>query len=288
MAASLLTGAAHAGPIIIAGTDADDHGSGTTTQNFNGWKFMQQAFTNIGNAVSNGNQQAVCLGCNSSTALAAYNNSFMLAGLAGWTSVSLTAVADITNFFNGTGAVSVNTAGLIYLPADSNNTSGGITSTQLAPVNVNGSTINNFVAGGGGLFSQTESGITGGYGWLTALLPGLTVVNSGGSSLALTAAGQTQFPGLTNADINNATPWHNSFAGNIGALQILAVDPTFANPPAVVIGGGFQGGGVIVCGGSGQPPCPDPGTLPEPGSVALIGAALAALSATTWRRRRQG
>lgn len=281
-----IVAAAQAGPIIIAGTDADDHGSGNSTQNFTGWKFMQQAFTNIGNAVSNGNTQAVCLGCNSSTALNAYNNSFMLAGLTGWTSVSLTSVTDITNFFNGTGTVSVNTAGLIYIPADANNTTGGITSTQLAPVNANGNTINNFVAGGGGLFSQTEAGVTGGYGWLTSLLPGLTVVNSGGGSLALTPAGQTQFPGLTNADINNATPWHNYFTGNFGALQVLAVDPSFATPPAVVLGGGFQGGGVIVCGGPGQPPCP-PGQLPEPGSIALIGAALAALAVTTRRRRRQ-
>ncbi len=291
-----LAGAAHAGPILIAGTDADDHGSGNSTQNFTGWRFMQQAFTNIGNAVSNGNRQAVCLGCNGSTASAAYTNSFTLAGLAGWTAVSLTGVTDITNFFSGTGTVNVNTAGLIYMPTVSGNVSGGITDAQLAPVNVNGATLNNFVSGGGGLFAQEQANSSIGYGWLTSLLPGLNVMgdNVGGifdtNTLQLTAQGQTQFPTLINADISNATPWHAYFTGNFGALQSLVVgngDNVGGVNDTVVLGGGFVGGGVIVCGGPGQPACEGPGTVPEPGSMALIGAALVALVTTTRRRGRQ-
>ena len=278
-----LAGAAHAGPIIIAGTDADDHGSGSATENFGGWLFMQQAMTNIGGAVSNGNAQAVCLGCNGNQAGNAFNNAFNLAGLTGWNSVSLTAVTDITNFFNGSGAVNLNTAGFIYMPSDAGDTSGGISSAQLAPVDVNGTAINNFLSTGGGLFTQTQP-----YAWLTSLLPGLTVTHSGGSGLSLTAAGHAQFPTLTDADLS-AGPWHNSFAGNFGALQSLAVDPSFRVPPTVVLGGGFQGGGgVIVCGQPGQPACPGGGgTVPEPGSMMLIGVGIVALAATTRRRRRQ-
>ena len=55
-------GLAHAGPIIIAGTDADDHGFFNTGANQTGWKFMQLGMTNIGGAVSNGQNSAVCLG----------------------------------------------------------------------------------------------------------------------------------------------------------------------------------------------------------------------------------
>lgn len=293
-----IVGTAQAGPIIIAGTDADDHGSGNATQNFTGWKFMQQAFSNIGAAVSNGNTQAVCLGCNGSQASSAFNNSFMLAGLAGWTTVSLTSVADITNFFNGTGAVSVNTAGLIYMPTVANNVGGGINDAQLASVNANGTTINNFVANGGGLFTQEQANSSIGYGWLTSLLPGLNVKgdNSGGiydaDTLQLTAQGHAQFPTLTNSDISNATPWHAYFTGNFGALQSLVVGNGDNSPrgtlnDTVVLGGGFQGGGVIVCGQPGQPACPDPSQLPEPGSLALAGAALAALAVTKRRRRAQ-
>lgn len=283
-AASLvLAGAAAAGPIIIAGTDADDHGSGNTTTNFNGWKFMEQAFTNLGGNVTNGKISIVCLGCNGSTATNAFANAVDLAGLTGWSRTTLTSVADITNFFNGTGGANINNTGIIYMPTVANNVGGGITDAQLAPVNANGIAINNFLAAGGGLFTQEQANSTIGYGWLTSLLPGLVVKgdNSGGVSnssvLQLTPAGKAQFPTLTDTDISNATPWHAYFTGSFGALQSLIVgngDGVGGFNDAVVLGGGFAGGGGTIVG------VPEPETLPL--LLLAIGSLLLA------RRRRAG
>ena len=174
------------------------------------------------------------------------------------------------------------------MPTVANNVGGGITDAQLAVVNLNGSAINSFLAAGGGLFTQEQANSTIGYGWLTSLLPTLVIKgdNHGGvtnaNQLQLTAQGIAQFPGLTNADISNATPWHAYFEGGFGALQSLAVGngngiPANVLDDTVVLGGGFAGGGgVIACGQPNQPPC-DPNAVPEPDSLPLVLAALGGL-----------
>ena len=146
--------------------------------------------------------------------------------------------------------------------------------------------MNNFVGGagnplaGGGLFAHGE-GFTGGadWGWLTTLIPGIVATESGGgANLSLTAAGIAAFPGLSNADINAGTPWHNHFSGNFGGLQALVTD---SSGRAVVIGGGA--GTVIGCGLPGQPPCT--GNVPEPGSLPLALLAGLGLAIPSLRRR---
>lgn len=281
-----------AGPVIIAGTDADDHGFVSGGTNQTGWLFMQKSFENLAPAVSNGNTQVVCIGCNGSSAGTAFNSAFDLSNLVPtWSRITLTSTTDITGFFDGTGTVNVNTAGIIYMPTGDANVGGGISSTQIGVVNTNANALNNFVAAGGGLFTQDQYWISGGggYGWLTTLIPGLvvqgdsdgTVANSG--SLTLTAAGSAAFPGLTNSDLSNATPWHDWFSGNFGGLSILvtgpAVSPTGTTiPGAVVLGGG--GGTVIGCGQPGQPACP----TPEPDALPLLGIGLLGMAAALRRR----
>jgi hypothetical protein len=266
--------AAMAGPIIIAGTDADDHGFLGGGQNMTGWAFMQRAFENIGGAVTNGQKSIVCIGCNGSQASAAFNSATGLAGLgAGWSFLSLTSATQIAGFFDGSGVSNVSNTGIVYMPTVGSNVSGGIEDTQLAIVNANGTVLNDFIAAGGGLFTQEQANSAIGYGWLQSLIPGFAVLgdNSGGiadaNELQLTAAGSAAFPGLTNADVSNATPWHAWF-DNYGPLQALAVgngngDGGFND--AVIIGGGV--GAVLACGTQGQPPC----AVPEPAPLSLLG-----------------
>lgn len=282
LAAACVMTAAQAGPIIIAGTDADDHGSFNGTSNIDGWLFMQDAFQNLAPAVSNGNQVVVCLGCNPGQASNAFASATSQSSLnPAWSFLSLTSASDITDFFANTGAVNIEDAGIVYMPTVANNVDGGIDDTQLAIVNANGAAINSFVAGGGGLFTQEQVNSSIGYGWLTSLLPGLSahgdndgrIRNAG--QLNLTPAGSAAFPGLTDPILSNATPWHAFFEGNFGGLSTLVTGPTFsaAGAPdtgAVVIGGGA--GTVIVCGQPGQPACP----TPEPDSLPLLAAGLVA------------
>ncbi|SEK67662.1 PEP-CTERM sorting domain-containing protein [Nitrosovibrio tenuis] len=284
---------ASAGPIIIAGTDADDHGSANATTNFTGWLFMQKAFENLAPAVTNGDLTVTCIGCNSSSALSAFNSATTKSSLDGtWNFVALSTLSDITNFFNGSGTTNVNNTGIIYMPTVSSNVGGGITDAQLGIVNSNSTVLNNFVVGGGGLFTQEQANSSIGYGWLSALLPGLTVQGDNGgpgfnsSSLSITAAGNSAFPGLTNSDVTNATPWHAWFSGNFGGLNPLVNGPIFGPtggtfPGAVVIGGGA--GTVFQCGEPGQPPC-DPGQVPEPGVLPLVAIGLFGLAYTVRRR----
>ena len=285
VASLAFAGAASAGPIIIAGTDADDHGSGNATTNFNGWEFMQKAFTRLGGNVTNGMARIVCLGCNGSTASAAFTNATALAGLPTFTTSTLTSVADITNFFNGTGAININNTAIIYMPTVASNVGGGITDAQLVPVNANGIAINNFLAAGGGLFTQEQANSSIGYGWLTSLLPGLVIKGDGhggitdSGNLRLTADGMTQFPGLTDAEVSAATPWHAYFTGTFGGLQSLIVgngDGVGGFNDTVVLGGGFAGGGGTIT---------PPGGVPEPETLPLL--MLAAGSLLLARRRRR-
>ena len=271
-----------AGPIIIDGTDANDHGSAPGGVNANGWEYMQKALQNIAGQVGNGNKIVVDLGTTGGQAGTAINSAFGLSTLvgSGWTLIHVDGAANITTFLTGgtVSGVSLATAGLLYLPTSANS-SGDMTAAELAAINANAAAMASFVGGygnpsaGGGLFSMAESG-TGAYGWLSTLIPGLiyTDIGSGGvnTDITLTAAGMAAFPGLTNAEMAGADPWHGYFSGNLGSLSVLGTALQGSVSRNVIIGGGA---GTVIS-------APDGGA-----TLALLGFALTGLAAVRRKLR---
>lgn len=256
-------GAAQAGPFIISGTDADDHGYASGGTNYQGWSFMQKALENIGAGVTNGNKVVYSLGSNVGTQAGnAASSAFGLSTLAGtgWSFQSINGAANINSFFAGPSV-----AGIIMLDSGSN-VSGGLDSFEEAALTSNASALNNFVGSGGGLFSQANS-----YGWLTALIPGITFGGYGDQGLALTAAGNAAFPGLTNADLSSG-PYHGDFT-NIGSLPVLAKGTGYSSNLNVILGA--SGGSITV-----------PVTsVPEPETFAMLLAGLGLMGAVARRRK---
>lgn len=262
VAFSFLGGAAHAGPFILAGTDADEHGSFSAGANQNGWLFMQLALQNIaaGSSLTTTNRVVVALG-SEGAALTAARSAFDLSTLvgAGWTFLSIPTL-DNMSFLNA-----VSLGGIIMLDSGSQ-ISGGRTGAEEAVLTGNALALNAFVGGGGGLFSQQ-----GTYGWLTALVPGLGVTSFQDTGLTLTAAGSGAFPGLNNGNLS-AGPYHQNFT-NVGAIPVLATSLNGARN--VIIGS--SGGSIIV---------PDPvSPVPEPETYALMLAGLAVIARMTRRRK---
>jgi hypothetical protein len=248
---------AYAGPYILAGTDADEHGSFSAGVNQDGWFFMQRALENLAPGVTNGNKQVVIMGsavggAAQIAALSAFNNS-NLPGL-GWTAITLNDGA-LTTFLTG----GLAGAGIVMMDSAAN-VGGGASAAELAAFTANAALINNFLGAGGGLFSQAN-----GYGWVSALVPGLGVTGFQTTGLTLTPAGNTAFPGLNNGDLS-AGPWHNFFT-NTGAIPILATGP---NGQAVVIG---SGGGTVT-----DPEPPPTSAVPDGGSFFAVYLALGGLA----------
>lgn len=247
----LASSSAFAGPFILAGTDADDHGSVSAGVNQAGWLFMQRALENIGAGVTNGNKVVTILGSTSSAATAA-NSAFTLSSLvgAGW-SVNTVSTGSFGTFFGSGG--DIGNAGILMMDSG-NNVGGGVFGSAFT---LYASTINSFVGNGGGLFSQAN-----GYAWLTALLPAVTVTGESSTGISLTAEGNAAFPGLTNAHLS-AGPFHNRF-DNFSPIPTLGTSN--ATGHAIIIGG--TGGSIT-----------NPGNpIPEPGVMALMGLGLAGLA----------
>ena len=290
VALTMSTVLANAGPVIIDGTDANDHGSASGGVNIQGWEYMQRALENLAAAVNPGAAKVVVdLGTTSGQARNAINSAFnlsALAGAGGWTLVHVDGAANISAWLAG---LSTSNTGILYLPTYGLS-SGDLAFDEMQAINAGAASINTFVSGagnpttGGALFSMGESG-TGEYGWLTTLIPGIlpTDVGSGGigTNMTLTAAGTAAFPGLTNADLSGADPWHGYFSGNLGGLSVLATAPDNQGVNRnVIIGGGA--GTVIACGQPGTPPCP----TPEPATLPLAAVAGLAFALLAIRRRK--
>lgn len=264
--------AAIAGPFILDLTDADDHGSNTTTANSDGWLYMQRVLENLAPGVTNSQTTVVNLGSTPSFsgAYEAASSSFSFSSLSGgWSWVNVDGAANITAFFDGSGAQNINNTGIIQIDSGSN-VGGGITGGELDVINTNATALDNFLGNGGALHSMAQQ-TTGQYDWLSTLVPGLTFDTSGGSGLFLTADGQSAFPGLTDSDLS-AGPFHGSWTGGLGGLTTLFED---ANGRPVGIGS---------AGGSITDPNPPSVGVPEPSSLVLFGIGAIAIGFVLRRR----
>ena len=269
---------AWAGPVIIDGTDANDHGSsgGIPTANLSGWLYMQKVLENLaGSVAATVTKTVVNLGADSSSASSAITSAFGLSALPGlgWTLTTVDGGVAIDSWL---ATLSTSTTGILYIPTRGL-TGGDLAPDELTAINGRATEINTFVGGagtpalGGGLFAMGETG-SGAYGWLSTLIPGIVITDAGsggiGNPISLTAAGNTAFPGLTNADLSSG-PWHNYFSGSLGGLSVLGTSPDGAGTTRnIILGGGV--GTVIGCGEPGQPPCPE-NAVPEPASMLLFG-----------------
>lgn len=264
----LFSASSFAGPFILSGTDADDHGGVSGGVNLTGWLYMQRVLENLAPGVTNGNLNVVNLGSSGGEAQGAATSSFnlsTLSGPGGFSFMNIDGTTALNDYFAGVGTVNINNTAIIMMDSGGN-VGGGSSVAERAIFTTNATGIDNFLGGGGALFSQSN-----GYDWVTALLPALLDPSEFATGISLTTEGMNAFPGLTSAAVS-AGPYHNRFE-MIGGLTVLGTSNSTGN--AIIIGS--EGGSVTNPGG--------PGNVPEPSTIALLGLGL--FSMRSFQKRRQ-
>jgi uncharacterized repeat protein (TIGR01451 family) len=232
---------AQAGPVIIDGTDANQHGFSSDDKNRRGWLYMQRALEALGKQVpAKFPNVLIVLGTRQgSVARKAIESAFNHSSLAesGWDIKYKEGAQDIDDWL---GKISVSNTDILLIPTYGE-TEGDLDPAEMAVINRQRLKIAQFVgqAGmkdqGGGLFAMAESGVDADgnkpYLWLEALIQGISVIDRGPvgieSSINLTDDGKKGLAGLPEDELAVAVPWHNYFEGNFGALTVwaTAIDP---------------------------------------------------------------
>lgn len=226
------------GPVIIGGDDLTDHGgidgSGNVVQ---GWLYIKNALASMQPNVGRGDGSIAALG-SAADVETSFGAGAALTAASSELGISVT-------FYNGDTAINQFFADLggsanpsiIWIAGNGagNDLADG-PGDEAAALTANATAIANFVASGGGLMSHGSE-----FGWLSALLPGVTAVCCGSSGdLYFTPEGSAALGSLTVGDIN-AGPWHNSFEGNFGGLNVLVrsnvIDDAGGQDAAVILGG---------------------------------------------------
>ena len=280
-----VAGLSMAGPVILGGDDLTDHGSRSAGGvNLEGWLYIEKAVSNVLSGVTRSGAittNIVALGSAANPTFTASNAGGAIgsaANVLGKTVTYIDGGSAINQFFTDLAAGAINPSMLWFAGTGASN---DLDASEGLALTANATAINAFGASGGGIMAHGSG--SDAYGWLSALLPGLTEsFGCTSTGATLTAAGNAAFPGLSNSDVDaNAGPCHSSFTGNFGGLTTLAFDGA-TTPRSYIIGGGA--GTIIQCGQPGQPPCNN-NQVPEPSSVLLI--AIAGLGLVAQLRRRQ-
>ncbi len=181
------------------------------SSNVNGWKFIEQAvnFAHSGSFNSAPNDVLI-IGANGSTASAAIASALSALGLTG-TTITATAGA------NSIATVDFTQYDMIYIPSDGNDTSGGITLAQVNALAARTAAIQTFVRAGGGIVALTEESFgASAYAWLQ--IPATLTIGfpSDDTNMVQTPALAAAGFSITNAELTNGTPVHNTFTGPAG------------------------------------------------------------------------
>ena len=223
------------GAIAIDGGDRDDHGfasagadgvMGTVDDlNHDGWLYIAQLvdFAIKGN-LNHAPQDILVVGA-TNDALAAIRSAAVVQGLT--VTVKTGAGLQTVNF---------NEYQLIYVPTDSLNTWGGVSNANLAILKSRKIDIQNFINGGGSLVALSEQEASDPYGWLELPLPFTTAAITG-STLSKTQAAINAGFTISDQDLSNGTPYHNSFTGPPGFNGLV---PFVINPQGDIITLGFS------------------------------------------------
>lgn len=222
---------AAAGPVILGGDDLTDHGSFSGSANQLGWLYIEKAIASLDAAATRPGSVGIAAlgaaasGSTSGDAGAAIGSAAAALGLP---VTYYDGAASLSTFFSDLASANVNPRILWIAGNDSVNDLDG---AEGAVLTANAAAINDFVGSGGGLMSHGYGPSV--YGWLSALLPGAIETAVCWNPVSLTPQGSAAFPGLTNADVD-AGPCHSTFSGDLGGLNVLAIDSA---DRAVIIGG---------------------------------------------------
>lgn len=204
------------GSVIIDGGDRDDHGFalagldnvfGTADDvNQDGWLFIEQMlqFTTQGSR-KNALNDILAIGVNGGFAQDAIESAAVVLGL----NVTFATGATIST-------INFDQFNVLYVPSDEFNTFGGISDADLALLTARKNDVQAYVNSGGSLVALTEESATAPYAWLN--LPDPFAISNFVFNTALRKTPAAIAAGFTISDIDltNGTPYHNSFVGPPG------------------------------------------------------------------------
>lgn len=229
---------AYGGVVVIDGTDANEHGHASGGENHEGWLYMQRVLESLAARVPlDAAKVVVDLGTDFDTeARNAINSAFNLSSLPGegWQLIHVNGSDSINQWLTN---LALANTGILYVPSY-NQAFGDLSVTEMAVINARATNIARYFTGngnaarGGAVFAMSESNTganQGAWQWLQALFPGIVVIDYGtggvSTDIQLTIDGANTLAGLTNDDLIDVHPWHNSFYNLQGRLKVLGIAP---------------------------------------------------------------
>ena len=205
------------GGVIIDGGDRDDHGSATAGPdavlgtaddvNVDGWQFIEQMVAYAAANSQNTGAGLLVVGATAGSALDAITSVATVLGLP----ITVATTGGVNNLTT----INFTDFAIIYVPSDSSNTNGGVSDADLDTLTARKLDVQNYVNTGGSLVALTEEDYATPYSWLELPDPfvvGDSATNTQYQTQALIDAGLV----ITNAELINGTPLHNTFTGPAG------------------------------------------------------------------------